>query len=490
MTRASTRSGVLQGFDDRGILTFLGVPYAAPVTTGRRFGLPQPVRPWAGTRRADAVSAVCPQVPTYGPVGHGATSRLSAGTDFLTVNVRTPSTTGSAPVLVWIHGGGYAVGSANETRLQSGAFARAGLVEVTVNYRLGVLGFGHVAGAPDNRGLLDQIAALQWVRENISDFGGDPERITFAGRSAGGFSVATIMAMPAARGLFARALVQSGATPAVLDPLSADRVMRRFYDAAGLRARDLEDAPIELLLTAQRQICTESYDHHDLDRDGPVTTVGIPFQPVVEGDSLPLHPEVAAARGTATPVPLVIGSTSSEYLTHATVHPDDLTAEDAAVLLHPRVQPLGLTGTEIVRRYARALPEHTGLGLWRAIGGDLVFQMPTLRFANAHSRHQVVHKYLYGAIEPDERGAAHGAEVAAVWQANSNVPFARQVHETWVSFIRDDLLRTPAGGPWPHFGTHQPDLVHLVSGEEGTVRRDPFFDRLSLWDRIGKPARP
>ncbi|UIY31782.1 carboxylesterase family protein (plasmid) [Neorhizobium galegae] len=135
----------------------------------RRFAAPQPVPRWSGIRSAKALSTVCPQIPTYGPVGKAAASTLEFGTDFLTVNIRTPSVTGSAPVLVWIHGGGYAVGSANEAVLQSGAFAASGLVEVTVNYRLGALGFLHLNdGSPDNRGLLDQIAALEWVRDNIS----------------------------------------------------------------------------------------------------------------------------------------------------------------------------------------------------------------------------------------------------------------------------------------------------------------------------------
>src|SRR5690606_13332832 len=161
MTRMEIRGGTIEGFGEHGNLCFLSVPYAAPITPERRFLAPQPVEPWTGVRDATRLGPVCPQIPTYGPVGKGATSTRAQGTDFLTLNIRTPSLTGRAPVLVWVHGGGYAVGSANEPVLQSGAFAKSGIVEVTVNYRLGALGFLHIDGQPDNRGLLDLLAALR-----------------------------------------------------------------------------------------------------------------------------------------------------------------------------------------------------------------------------------------------------------------------------------------------------------------------------------------
>ncbi|WP_264996420.1 carboxylesterase family protein, partial [Kozakia baliensis] len=196
----------------------------------------------------------------------------AAGENFLTVNVRSADLSGKAPVLVWVHGGGYAVGSGNEPVIQTGAFARSGIVEVTLNYRLGALGFLSLEGRPENRGLTDIIAALHWVRRNIALFGGDPEQVTLAGRSAGGFAVATLMAMPAA-GLFARAFIQSGATPAILTPQDAARTTRRMLDRLGVAADALESMPLDRLLVAQREICDESYDRHDFDRDGAVTMV-------------------------------------------------------------------------------------------------------------------------------------------------------------------------------------------------------------------------
>lgn len=489
-----TTAGTIEGFNENGYAVFLGVPYAAPITPERRFAAPQPVPRWSGIRSAKALSEVCPQIPTYGPVGKAAASTLEFGTDFLTVNIRTPSVTGSAPVLVWIHGGGYAVGSANEAVLQSGAFAASGLVEVTVNYRLGALGFLHLNdGSPDNRGLLDQIAALEWVRDNISAFGGDPKQVTFAGRSAGGFSIAAVMAMPAAHGLFARAMPQSGASTGISTMDDAQKLNRRMLDYLQVTETELANVPFERLLIAQRDLCNQSYENHDFERDGSASMLGVPFVPVVDGVSLPDHPEDAAARGKTAGVPMMIGCTTGEYVTHATAQPE-MDFELAARLLHQRVLPFGLTGVEVVRRYREALPQHTARGIWRAVGGDLVFQNPATRFARLHAVHQPVYKYLYGPVEPDELGAPHGAEVGEVWyrqgmdvshlparQSVSDRAFATAVHDVWVSFIRDAAPETPAGR-WPRYSGAKPQVLHM---EKGIFHLpiDPFDGRTALWER-------
>ncbi|UIY31783.1 carboxylesterase family protein (plasmid) [Neorhizobium galegae] len=224
--------------------------------------------------------------------------------------------------------------------------------------------------------------------------------------------------------------------------------------------------PFEKLLIAQRDLCNESYEKHDFERDGLASMLGVPFVPVVDGVSLPLHPEDAAALGKTAGVPMMIGCTTGEYVTHATAQPE-MDFDLAARLLHQRVLPLGLSGVEIVGRYREALPQHTARGIWRAVGGDLVFQNPATRFARLHAAHQPVYKYLYGLIEPDELGAPHGAEVGEVWyrqgmdvshlparQAVKDRTFAAAVHKVWVSFIRDAAPGTPAGR-WPRYSPHQ-----------------------------------
>jgi para-nitrobenzyl esterase len=494
MTIVHTRSGAVEGFEEHGYATFLGVSYAAPITLERRFLAPQPVEAWPGVRPAKVLSSVCPQIPTYGPVGRAATSDLEFGTDFLTVNIRTPCVAGRAPVLVWIHGGGYAVGSANEAVLQSGAFAASGVVEVTVNYRLGALGFLHLNdGSPDNRGLLDQIAALQWVQDNIAAFGGDPERVTFAGRSAGGFSVAAVMAMPAAKGLFAKAMPQSGASTAISTIEDAQKLTQRMQHRLQVTEAELKDLPIDTLLVAQRDLCNQSYEQHDFDRDGSAAMLGVPFVPVIDGVSLPEHPETAAAAGRTVQTPMMIGCTTGEYVTHATAQPD-MDFEIASQRLDERVRPCGLSGEEIVRRYRQVLPDHSPLGIWRAIAGDLVFQNPATRFARLHARYQPVYKYLYGTIEPDEQGAPHGAEVGEVWhrsgmdvsqlparQIATDIKFAQELHDVWVSFIRDAAPVSPAG-VWPAYDASSPVILRTEKGVFH-VADDPFDGRVALWDR-------
>jgi para-nitrobenzyl esterase len=489
-----TIAGTVEGFKENGYAVFLGVPYAAPITPERRFEAPQPVPRWSGIRSARTLGVVCPQIPTYGPVGKAAASKLEFGTDFLTVNIRTPSVEGSAPVLVWIHGGGYAVGSANEAVLQSGAFAASGIVEVTVNYRLGALGFLHLNdGSPDNRGLLDQIAALEWIRDNIAAFGGDPRRITFAGRSAGGFSIAAVMATPAAQGLFAKAMPQSGASTGIATMEDAQKLNRRVLDRLKVTEAELRDVPFESLLVAQRDLCNESYERHDFDRDGSASMLGVPFVPVIDGQSLPEHPEAAAAAGRVVQVPMMTGCTTGEYVTHATVQPE-MDFALAASLLHERVRPMGLTGEEIVARYRRELPDHGPRGIWRAVAGDLVFQNPTTRFARLHAVRQPVYKYLYGPSAADELGASHGAEVGEVWYRHgmdvSHLParqvvtdpvFAEAVHDVWVSFIRDGAPRTPIGD-WPRYSASQPVVLRMDSGDF-RLGSDPFDGRTGLWDR-------
>ncbi|MCZ7449672.1 carboxylesterase family protein [Agrobacterium rhizogenes] len=499
MTIVNTAAGALRGIRENGINAFLGVPYAAPVTPERRFEAPQPVLPWADVRDATRLGPVCPQIPTYGPVGTAATSKLAFGEDFLTLNIRTPDPAGRAPVLFWIHGGGYAVGSANEPVLQSGAFAASGIVEVTVNYRLGALGFLHIDGKPDNRGLLDLIAALEWVRDNIAAFGGDPDRVTLAGRSAGGFAVATLMAMPRAAGLFHRAMPQSGASTAIASLEDAAKLSHRFLVAANADDARLAALPMERLLEIQRDLCNQSYEQHDFARDGTAAMLGVPFVPVVDGVSLPEHPEIAAQAGRTAAVPMMIGCTTGEYVTHATAQPDmDFTL--CAKLLHERVLPCGLEGSGIVACYRAALPDHSPRGIWRAIAGDLVFQLPAIRFAKLHARFSRVYKYLYGPLEADELGAPHGAEVGAVWyrdgsnsrdlperQRMTDAGFAKAIHNLWVSFIRDARPVAP-NGSWPLYDAERAMVLQLAPAGSHIVP-DPFNGREALWLPAGHEDR-
>jgi para-nitrobenzyl esterase len=194
-----TTAGAVRGMQ-RGVAVFRGIPYAQPPVGALRFRAPVPAQPWDGVRDAS----------TFGPPAPQASSPPDASDDWLTLNVWSPDLGATGlPVMVWIHGGAYLHGSSASPHSDGATLAAAGAVVVSVNYRVGMEGFAHLAGAPDNRGILDQTLALRWVQENIAAFGGDPGNVTVFGQSAGAGSIAALLAMPAATGLFRRAIAQS-----------------------------------------------------------------------------------------------------------------------------------------------------------------------------------------------------------------------------------------------------------------------------------------
>src|SRR5829696_8437568 len=208
-----TTSGAVRGRNRDGVHAYLGIPYAAPPFGPRRFGAPQPPQPWDDVRDATAYGPTVPKPPYVPPYDLLLPEPVIPGEDCLNLNVWTPDPGGAGlPVFVWVHGGAFVNGSGAVPVYDGAAFARDGVVCVTVNYRLGVEGFLHFADdGPANRGLLDQLAALRWVQDNIAAFGGDPARVTVGGESAGAMSIGCLLAMSSARGLFARAILQSGA---------------------------------------------------------------------------------------------------------------------------------------------------------------------------------------------------------------------------------------------------------------------------------------
>jgi len=207
----TTGQGQLRGAEKNGVLSFKGIPYAAAPFGANRFAAPQPAPEWEGVRDALEYGPTCPKGPYPDFIAPLLVEPEIPGEDCLNLNVWTPALDGDPrPVLVWIHGGGFTNGSGAVSTYDGTRFARDGIVFVSINYRLGADGFLLLEDAPANRGLLDQIAALRWVRENIAAFGGDPQAVTIAGESAGAMSVTTLLSMPVAEGLFQRAIAQSG----------------------------------------------------------------------------------------------------------------------------------------------------------------------------------------------------------------------------------------------------------------------------------------
>ncbi|MEO7746007.1 MAG: carboxylesterase family protein, partial [Actinomycetota bacterium] len=283
----TTASGRVEGQVRDGVVRFLGIPYAAPPVGALRFAAPHPPAPWDGVRPATAFGPTPPSVG-YRPPFDAILHQVSVpGQDWLTLNVWTPDPgAGGLAVMVWLYGGAFVNGSTATPMYDGAAFARDGVVLVTVNYRLGVDGFALLPGAPANRGLLDQVAALGWVRDNVAAFGGDPARVTVFGESAGAMSVVSLMAAPRTRGLFARAVTQSGAAQAAADPADAALVTAELGAALGREATaaTLADLPIADLLRAQRQVSDTLTLRPDPARFGTsVVASSMAFIPVVDG---------------------------------------------------------------------------------------------------------------------------------------------------------------------------------------------------------------
>ena len=314
------RTGRVEGAVRDGVSSFLGIPYAASPTGERRFAAPAPAAAWDGIR-AGTEFGPTPPVPGYRPPSDDLLFQpVIPGDDWLNLNVWTPDPDAvGLPVTVWLYGGAFVNGNTAIPMYDGHAFARDGVVLVSANFRIGVEGFAALPGAPTNRGLLDQVAALEWVRDNIAAFGGDPDAVTLFGESAGAMSVTTLLAMPSARGLFARAIMQSGSVQAAASPADAALVTGELAAALDLDADDLTAQALATLdpadlLTAQVAVSDALAMDANPDRFGAsIVASSMAFIPVVDGEVLPVHPMTAIASGACGSVPLLTGTTSEEF---------------------------------------------------------------------------------------------------------------------------------------------------------------------------------
>ncbi|WNI20617.1 carboxylesterase family protein [Streptomyces sp. ITFR-16] len=384
MTVFDTACGRVRGRDPHdGVVAVLGIPYAEPPFGARRFAAPHPRTPWAGTLGCVDHCPVAPQSAEL----PGAPSWSPGDEDILRLNVWTPaSATGPLPVLVWIHGGAYTFGSGAQPDFDGTALARTGLVVVTLNYRLGFEGFGHVpAGAgpdcPPNRGLLDQVAALEWVRDNIAAFGGAPDQVTVAGQSSGATSVACLMTMDGARGLFRRAVAHSAVGPCFAPALAA-RLMEQVAAEAGVPATraGLAAASPQSLVRASDAV-TDRYRKDP--GSGHLHWDPVLYGPVVDGQVLRGEPLDLVGAGAAPDIDLLVCHTTQEYLLPAAVgscaevNTDEQLARFAA--------DFGLPDT-LTEGYRALLPGADVRDIHLAVYGDLMFGEYSNRLAAAHAR--------------------------------------------------------------------------------------------------------
>ena len=314
----TTEHGQVRGRTVGGVHAFLGISYAAPPVGAYRLRPPQPVEPWSGVRDATVLGPEPPQ-PQFDrndPSGMLFDPAVP-GDDCLNLNVWTPDPgAGGLPVMVWSPGGAFHYSSGGS--YDGSRFARDGVVCVTINWRTGADGFLYLGDGDDaaNLGLRDQVAALTWVRDNISAFGGDPDRVTVFGESAGAMSIGDLLGMPRAEGLFRRAVLQSGAAHHVVPAADAARIGARLAEMLGVRAtrEALALVPVDRLLEAQALIDAEVLKCPDPARWGSeVVASTMPFHPVVDGDVLPAPPIDRIVAGAASDVDVLIGTNADDW---------------------------------------------------------------------------------------------------------------------------------------------------------------------------------
>ncbi|MEU4277432.1 carboxylesterase family protein [Streptomyces tanashiensis] len=470
-----TPNGVLRGALKDGVASFLGIPYAQAPVGALRFRAPEPAEPWEGTREATAFGATAPKRPYAPPLDALLPDPEVAGDDCLNLNVWTPWPAagpgdggpgdGGRAVMVWIHGGSLIHGSSAVPVYDGTAFARDGVVLVSVNYRLGVEGFGVFPDAPANLGLRDQIAALTWVRENIAAFGGDPDRVTVFGESAGAISIAALLASPLAKGLFRRAVIQSGAPSA----RSID-VARRTTEAIAARlkvpatAEAFAGVDPERLLAAQTAVTGKG---------NPVLS-GHTFHIAVDGDVLPDHPGDLLADGASADVELLMGTNTDEY--RLWFVPGGHT-ERVGSLAQRFLLRKGRISPRVAKVYREGRPQEKPGEVLGVLAADKLLRIPQNMLADYRLAGRTAATYLYEFGWPSPvlgLRACHALELGFVFDTldlpetraltgpDAPQALATAMHAAWVAFAKTG---DPGWRPWDParpvmtFGPGVPSLV-------------------------------
>ncbi|CAN3128724.1 carboxylesterase/lipase family protein [Mycobacterium sp. smrl_JER01] len=486
-TVLTTPSGALRGEIEAGIGVWRGVPYAEQPVGERRFQAPEPLKPWTGVRDARSHGPLPPQSKSF--VGGGRDDPKVRDEACLTLTVWSPDTTASLPVMVWIPGGAFVYG-AGQFQLYNGSrlAANGNVVVVNLTYRIGVFGGFELSdlgtGFDDNLALRDQIAALQWVRENIAAFGGDPDRVTVFGESAGATSVLALMAAPPAATLFHRAIAQSPALP-----LIADREFRAANAHEFLRRLDVDATEVKTL--PQRQLRRAA---GILQLKSASNTPTLAYGLTYGTDLLPRHPVDAARAGRTSGVPLIIGTNSHEASMFAWTKPPMLpTTKTSIDAYFDRVAPHARQ--DVLRAYP-AYPRRSALV---ALGSDAMFGGPTWAFADAYSRIAPTRMYRFDHFGLSLRllglGATHGSEIVHIHHSYESFigrklhPLGRRVQpgvgrrmqRAWLDFARESV--DVDDEHWPLYEIEE-RLTRLITSTRDVLAPDPDRERRSAWAAV------
>jgi para-nitrobenzyl esterase len=495
--------GQVEGVCQEGLAVFKGVPYAAPPVGERRWRPPQPVEPWQGVLQARQFGTIAPQNPMLGelvPAGEPEPQ----GEDCLYLNIWSPGLDDKRwPVMVWIHGGAFSIGSGSSPMYDGSALARRnGVVVVTLNYRLNLLGFlnlkeatGGEIPATGNEGLLDQVAALEWVQEHIAAFGGDPDNVTIMGESAGSMSIACLLTMPVAKGLFHKAILESGVGNTAVALEEAAEVGRLFLEVTGI---DSDHVEALYALPAKQLLAAEIRLRKRMARSWEPMRITV-TAPVIDGEILGQAPTRAIAVGVAKEVPMIIGTNLDEWKLFLMGEPHTERID--------RAQIVERLGNIIPSRHAEAVIERyyqaragrgddtSPLEVLSAISTDLMFRIPALQMLEAQQEHNpAVFNYLFTYRSPvlgGLLGACHALEIGFVFATHDEMfcgagPEADRLSDTiqdaWTSFARSGDPSCDALGEWPPYGDRRMTMILDIHSH---LESAAYEDERRAWDVVG-----
>lgn len=473
-----TRLGLLRGENQNGVRVFRGVPFAAPPVGPLRFRPPVAMSPWTGEREATRFQAAPPQPAEREKVEHSE--------DCLYLNIWAPQGSGPFPVFVWIHGGGFTSGRAFEPIYDGAKFAAAGIVCVTVEYRLGVFGFldlepilGSSYAGSANNGIRDLIASLTWLRENIADFGGDPSRITIGGESAGAKLADILMGIPVAKPLFQQVISESGGAERVWPNATAQTVGSAFAESFRSQTnstnRDLLTAPAPSLLQVQKKFL-EYYPQH------------FPLRPEIDNDLLHQLPVANIAAGSSKGKRLLIGTNLDESALFVGPHPGhDATPSELGNL--PQA-----TFASVYKQYAGIYPQMTeDQRRIRALTAE-EYWIPSLRVANAHVSSGGT-AWMYSLDFTETLGrlsgyAYHSLDVGLVWKQphtkigndSAEAALASTIHEAWIAFIKGAPPSAPALPSWTRYTPDQ--RATMILDSKSRMETNPQESEYLLWKGV------
>ncbi len=495
--------GQLEGIRQEGMFTFRGVPFATPPVGERRWLPPQPVEPWQGVLQANEFGKVAPQNPILAGPGPRHEPEPQSE-DCLYLNIWSPGLDDRRrPVMVWIHGGAFTIGSGSSPMCDGTALAkRNDVLVVTLNYRLNLLGFlnlreatGGRIPAIGNEGLLDQAAALKWVKEHIAAFGGDPDNVTIMGESAGSMSIACLLTMPAARGLFHKAILQSGAGTTTKPLEKAAEVGRLFLEVTGIRGDDvdaLRALTVEQLLAAELDLRKRLANPWEPMR---ITVT----EPVIDGEVIPQMPTHSMARGVAKDIPMIVGSNLDEWKLFLLGEPHKEKIDRSQIVQRLSRAIPSEHASEIIERYYQARSRRgddvSPLEMMSAINTDLMFRVPALQMVEAQQKHNpAVFDYLFTYKSPvlgGVLGACHALEIGFLFATYDDLfcgtgPPADRLSETiqdaWTSFARTGNPSCAALGDWAVYGDGR---MTMILDTQCRLEAAPYEEERQAWDVVG-----